>query len=103
MQKRRIISQRTFLFCAAIEISCKIDRYLVSNDGEFKKMFVVTIHDLRMAKATSDILIIVENLSRCERHKMIYRTINVTKQNDFRFEKNFLKNKTSKFAKDNDV
>ena len=100
---RQIINQRTLLSCATIEISCKIDKYFVFNDDESRKMFVITIHDLRMAKAASDISIIVKNLNRCERHKMIYRTINVTEQNDFRFERNFLKNKVSKLARDNDV
>ena len=66
-------------------------------------MSVVTIHGLRMAEAAGDILIIVGDLGRCERHKMIYRTISVAGQNDFRSEGNFLKNRASKFAKDSDV
>ena len=47
-------------------------------------MSVVTTHGLRMAEAAGDIPIIVGGLGRCERHKMIYQTIGVAGQKDFR-------------------
>lgn len=100
---RRITSQRSPLPCAAVDIPCKIDRYPVSNDGEHRGMFVVTTHGLRMAEAAGDISIIVGGLGRCERHKMIYRTIGVAGQKNFRSGGDFLKDRASKPARDSDV
>lgn len=86
---QQIIKQKTILSCAAVEIFCKIDRHFVFNDDKFKKMFVVTIHGLRMTKTASDISIVIKSLSRCERYKTIYRKLNVTGQKDFCFGENF--------------
>jgi len=53
-----------------------------------------------MTKAASDILVTVEELGRYDRNKTIYRTLNVTEQKNFRSVDDFMKDATSRRARD---
>lgn len=53
-----------------------------------------------MIEAASDILVVVEELNRCDCNKTIHRTLNVTEQNNFRSDENFMKDATSRRARD---
>lgn len=53
-----------------------------------------------MIEAASNISLVVEELNRCDCNKTIHWMLNVTEQNDFCSDENFMKDVTSWCAKD---
>jgi hypothetical protein len=52
-----------------------------------------------MTKAVKNISIIVEDLDRCDRYKIIYRTLDVAEHKKFCHSEDFMKEATSRFIK----
>ena len=95
-----LISKRTNLSCETIQISFKIDQGSVFSNRDRRKSSVVTIYNLRMSKATSDISVIVSELDRTCCYKTMYQTLNVTEQKNHRFNKMFMKDASLQHFKD---
>ncbi len=82
-----------------VSISCKIDRIFIFSDDRRRDTSIVTSHDSRMTKAVKNISIIVEDLDRCDRYKIIYRTLDVAEHKKFCHSEDFMKEATSRFIK----
>ena len=81
-----------------ISIFCKIDRIFIFSNDKRKNIFIATNHDRRMTKIVKNISIIVEGLSRCDRYKIIYRTLNVAEHKNFCYD-DFMKKTALRFIK----
>ncbi len=53
-----------------------------------------------MTEAAGDIPVVVKGLDRCDRNKTIHRTLNMIGQNGFRSDDDFMKDATSRRARD---
>ena len=95
-----MISKRANLSCEAVQISFKIDQHLVFSNRDRRESSVVTIYDLRISKAASDISVIVNELDRTCRYKTIYQTLDVTEQKNHHSDKMFMKDASLQHSRD---
>lgn len=100
LSQQLLISKRANLPCEAVQSSFKIDQRTVFSNRDQRESSVVTIYDLRMSKAASDISVIVNELDRTRRYKTIYRTLDVTEQKNHRSDKMFMKDASLQHSRD---
>jgi len=100
LSQQLLISKRANLPCEAVQSSFKIDQRTVFSNRDRRESSVVTIYDLRMSKAASDISVIVSELDRTCYYKTIYWTLSVTEQKNHRSDKMFIKDASLQHSRD---